>query len=286
MQRVRGNEMAGDYTRRLYLSLKDKIPDPPYKLWCSHIEGQHKGVPYFGEYGHDTTLSHVDIVITEGDRVRILCEIEEGKSEPKRIIGDIMNIALSDKVCINKKNDYMYSNAKLILGLVKNSDMGEKKAKSISDKLVKYLPPSIELIEPKVNSDICVSIHEVEHEILSVLRQMKGLITSSRMTLKWLYIIKCEVEKKIPSVIYTESKYWAALNNPNSNRNFVYLQPQKGQMRLFTKLTPSSNDLLRPTPATDKYAEMYPSIFKIRSEDMIDNAVKLIILSYEEDVRE
>lgn len=84
---------------------------------------------------------------------------------------------------------------------------------------------------------------------------------------------------------YNETKYWASFKSFNTNRNIVYLHPQKEQIRLFTRLNSSCDDSLRSTPASEKWAEMYPSIFKIRFEQSIDKAVELIIRSHKEDNR-
>jgi len=114
---------------------------------------------------------------------------------------------------------------------------------------------------------------------------MDTLITSSPTTIEWLKKIKSKIEGKIPSLIYGESKYWASFKNPETNRNVVYLQPQKTQMRLFTRLDPFFDNAFQPTPASGGWAEMHPSIFLIRSENVIEKAVKLIISSYEQDLQ-
>jgi hypothetical protein len=110
------------------------------------------------------------------------------------------------------------------------------------------------------------------------------LVTSSSTTLRWLDKIKYEVEKRNTSLAYRESKYWASFKSYETNRNIAYLQPQKTQIRLFTRLDLSFYNALQPTPASSRWAEMYPSIFLIRSEEAIENAVKLIISSYKQDL--
>jgi len=114
---------------------------------------------------------------------------------------------------------------------------------------------------------------------------MDTLITSSPKTLKWLREIKFRIEREIPSLIYGEFKYWASFKNPETNRNVVYLQPQRNQIRLFTRLDPSFDSSLQRTPSSSGWKEMYPSIFLITSENLIDKAVDLIRASYNEDRR-
>lgn len=113
---------------------------------------------------------------------------------------------------------------------------------------------------------------------------MDKLITSSPKTLKWLSIMKSRVVMEIPSLSYRESKYWASFRNSETNRNVVYLQPQKNQIRLFTKLSISFDSSLQITPSTNQWAETFPSIYLIQTEDTIDKAVNLIVNSYNKDL--
>jgi hypothetical protein len=114
---------------------------------------------------------------------------------------------------------------------------------------------------------------------------MDKLITSSPTTLKWLGVIKSKVAREMPSLIYKDSKYWTSFKNPETERNFVFLQPQKNQIRLFTKLNTSFDNSLQITPSTSQWAETYPSIFLIQTEKLIDKAVKFIIDSYKRDLK-
>jgi len=115
---------------------------------------------------------------------------------------------------------------------------------------------------------------------------MDVLATSSPKTIEWLNIVKSNIKKKLPSLEYNESKYWASFRNPDTHRNVVYLQPYKNQIRLFTRLPLSFDNELESTPASGNWAEMYPSIFKIRSEHAIEKAIFLIINSYRFDMNE
>jgi len=112
---------------------------------------------------------------------------------------------------------------------------------------------------------------------------MDTLITSSSTTIRWLSTIKAKVEEKNLSLKYSKAKYCASFKSPKTNRNIAYLQPQKTQIRLFTRLAPSFNSNLQTTPASHNWADMYPSIFTIRSEDSINKAIEFIISSYEQD---
>jgi hypothetical protein len=112
---------------------------------------------------------------------------------------------------------------------------------------------------------------------------MDVLITSSSKTIRWLSTIKSKVEAKNLPLKYVESKYWASFRSPKTNRNIAYLQPQKNQVRLFTRLPPSFNSNLQMTPSSSKWEDTFPSIFTISSEDLINKAIEFIISSYKED---
>lgn len=112
---------------------------------------------------------------------------------------------------------------------------------------------------------------------------MATLITSSPTTLEWLNKIRSEIERTCPSLKYQESKYYSSFKSLKTNRNIAYLHPQKTQIRLFTRLDSSYDKVLKPTPSSGSWAEMYPSIFVIKSEDMIKKAIELVIKSYEYD---
>ena len=89
--------------------------------------------------------------------------------------------------------------------------------------------------------------------------------------MRWLNRIKSKIEEKIPSLLYGESKYWVTFKNSETNRNVVYLQLLKNEIRLFTIFN-------------FEWEKMKSSQFLIRSEDSIDEAVELIIHSYKEDI--
>jgi hypothetical protein len=111
---------------------------------------------------------------------------------------------------------------------------------------------------------------------------MEKLIDSSGSTLRWLSRIRLIINDKIPSLIYKEAKYWASLNNPETERNVVYFHPTSNQIRLFTKLDYNFDMVLQPSPSSKQW-KGYPSIFTIKSEEDIEKAIELIISSYLED---
>lgn len=103
-------------------------------------------VPYFGEYGTDTTLSNLDVTIVnrKEKRALVLCEFEEEGANPKLVIGDIDNIFIARQVRI-KGDDFELANAKLILGVRVEEKDGVKKqnAKKKVESLGKLVPSII-----------------------------------------------------------------------------------------------------------------------------------------------
>ena len=105
------------------------------------------------------------------------------------------------------------------------------------------------------------------------------LVNSSPTTRRWLEQIKSEVKKKLPSLEYNESKHWASFKNPETNRNFVQLHPQRIQIRLFTKLPTDFDNELKQSPATGSWRKSFPSLFIIKSENDKEKGIRLIIES-------
>ena len=109
---------------------------------------------------------------------------------------------------------------------------------------------------------------------------MDTLVTSSPKTLSWLNQIKTKVLEQNNFLNYNEHKYYASFSSSETNKRVCYLNPQKNQIRLFTKLPLSYDYELEPTPATGGWAELYPTKFVIRSESKIEKAIELIKSSW------
>jgi hypothetical protein len=109
---------------------------------------------------------------------------------------------------------------------------------------------------------------------------MDTLVKSSPKTLDWLNKIKTIVEGRIKCLTYEPKKYWAIFKSKGTNRDVCQLNPQVNQIRLLTKLHPSDDYELKPSSATGEWFETYPSLFVIKSEQDIEKAIELIILSW------
>jgi len=90
-------------------------------------------VPYFEEYGTDTTLSHLDIaVVSKSERSILVCsELEEEGANPKLVIGDIANLFIAKQVRIGG-DDYTLDRAKFLLGVrvAESQKIGEGRNKN------------------------------------------------------------------------------------------------------------------------------------------------------------
>jgi len=128
---------TGDLGKRLYKNYKNTSHD----VYYDHSNGNEPNIcrptPFFGEYSNASTLSRVDIAVVnkKTDSVELIAEIEESGASPKKVIGDVVNIILSEQVRINGK-DYGYGDITFILGIKVNPEGdSEKKTRRICKKL-------------------------------------------------------------------------------------------------------------------------------------------------------
>lgn len=163
---------TGDLGYRLYKKYKNTAHDVYYAH--SGNEGDEPNLchptPFFGEHSKASTLSWVDIAVVNKNTVKIelIAEIEESGAEPKKVIGDVVNIILSEQVRI-KDNDYEYGDTTLILGAKENpSGDREKKTRRICKKLMEINENTgnkkMEII-PIFDGDVEALAQKVENEI-------------------------------------------------------------------------------------------------------------------------
>ena len=142
-------KQQGINTRAIGETLKVKIDNNPekfsgVKIFYDHGNSTNAEVcqptSYMGRrYGADATLSAIDIVINEGNRVILAVEIEEGKVRPKTIIGDIFGIVLCDRVRIQGK-PYVINDTTIIVAIAQDSKGKQaEKYKRLERHLGRYL---------------------------------------------------------------------------------------------------------------------------------------------------
>jgi hypothetical protein len=108
--------MVGKYTRIIGERLKEKLEKDCYEVFYDHGDLEHRIVAYFKDYSRRYILSFVDIVVVKGDEVKILCEIEETSSNPKKVLGNLVSILLAEQLRYGRL-DYSISSPYIILGL-------------------------------------------------------------------------------------------------------------------------------------------------------------------------
>ena len=158
-----------------------------YKLYKKYVNGFHMiyydhgknkknepnychPTPFFDDCSRTSTLSYVDVAVVnrKTNLIELIAEIEESGAEPKKIIGDIVNIILSEQIRIKGK-DYEYGDIVFILGIKANPMGGaEEKTKMVCQKLTqineKIGDKKIELIAV-FDNDLKTLIKKVEREI-------------------------------------------------------------------------------------------------------------------------
>ena len=167
----------GIYTRNLGNKLYEKYFDTSYVVYYDpHRKKRNdepnafQPTPFFDECNEATTLSHTDIVIINKEKklVELVVEIEESGAVPKKIIGDIGNIMLSDQIRINGE-DYHYGNVIFIFGAIINA---QGKSKEKIERICKKLIEINEKVGKKnlqiktvIDSDFDGLIKKIEQEI-------------------------------------------------------------------------------------------------------------------------
>ena len=124
----------GEYTKRLGEQLIKLLHESGLLDIAVYYDHGHrsdpnvcKPTPYFGEYSTGTTLSNVDLAVVKNNEVKVLCEIEEEGGSPKKIIGDVCNLLLAEKIRI-KGSDYPLDEFFFLLG-IKLAEKGKGIAK-------------------------------------------------------------------------------------------------------------------------------------------------------------
>lgn len=140
----------GVYTGELGYRLYTQYQNTDHTIYYDHGRDRNsepnlcRPTRFFDECSRTSTLSYVDIVSVNSktNSIELIAEIEEGGAEPKKVIGDITNIILSDQVRIRSRDhpsrDYPYSDSlAMILGVKCNPrGGGEEKTRRICQKLM------------------------------------------------------------------------------------------------------------------------------------------------------
>jgi len=91
----------GYYTGKIGYKLYNKYTDTTHGIYYAHPGNNKENepnlihpTPFFDDCSKSTTLSFVDIAVVNKNTqlVELISEIEESGAEPKKVIGDIVNI--------------------------------------------------------------------------------------------------------------------------------------------------------------------------------------------------
>lgn len=116
----------GRHTKQIAMLLQRNLrASNVYK--CTQVKYDHathsdsnsvcKPTTYMGRrYGSDATLSGVDIVVLHHEQPVVLVEVEESKTRPKTIIGDVFGVALADNIRIQGKR-YRMRDTTLVIAI-------------------------------------------------------------------------------------------------------------------------------------------------------------------------
>lgn len=126
------------------------------------------------EVTNENRLSDVDVAIVKGDEVVVLAEIEEQASSPKKILGDVMAVFLSNQVAVRKEGEQSYFKLThdtkfFIVGTAPGKGSRLKKIKHI-EKQLQALPKLSNSIDPGnirliVDEELTNAISEFEARI-------------------------------------------------------------------------------------------------------------------------
>jgi len=131
--------------------------------------------PYFGEYSTASTLANIDLaVVNKSKEVKVLCEIEERGASPKKIIGDIVNIFLAEKIMI-RGAPHDLDNLYFILGIkVKESGKSAEKADNLEGLIQDKIPKLRNRIKIVCDNNINNLIDKIKEKILDKIEALSS----------------------------------------------------------------------------------------------------------------
>ena len=131
----------GVYTRMLGERLESLMENEfkrRYRIYYDHkVTNPDRILAQVGKGNQTEDMAHLDVAIVDtGDnreRLLVVSEIEEHKHAPKRLLGDVAAIMMSEKVKIDGR-DHPLANADIVLGVVtkKGGQTGPKATKYIT----------------------------------------------------------------------------------------------------------------------------------------------------------
>lgn len=100
---------TGQFGEQLTRHIRSKSNLSKYAIYYDHGDACRNDnvVACKGFIGEDVNnlnrLADIDIILTEKNKVKIIIEVEERDSSPKKIIGDIFSIAMCNNIAVKQK---------------------------------------------------------------------------------------------------------------------------------------------------------------------------------------
>lgn len=159
--------MSGKFTAILGERLKKSLEN--YEVYYDHGDTSSRIPVYYGEYSRRNILSFVDIVVVKGDDVKIICEIEETTSTPKKVIGDLVSILLGEKIRCDDR-ELPISSPHVIIGLnVKEKGVKRFQISRMIERFSDFFKVDPEKIILIYSNDLNELIKNVEKAIAEIL---------------------------------------------------------------------------------------------------------------------
>ena len=135
-----GKELTGEYKNHIIFYDHGDKKSNDNVVACKGFCGEGE------EVKQANRLADIDIMIADSERtLKILIEIEERYSSPKKIIGDIFSIAMCNQIAIKKETQEYYKITQetilIIAGVVPPTGVRKDKIDNVINKRIKVFKP-------------------------------------------------------------------------------------------------------------------------------------------------
>ena len=176
----------GIYTEKLGEKLTKRLKQQAnneIEVYYDHGDSNAPNVcaitPYFGKLSRSTQLANVDLAVVnlKENKLILLCEVEEEGGSPKKIIGDVCNLLIAEKVKI-KDRRYPLSDFHFLLGIRFSEKGGQiEKLANLRTRIRDMVQPellenrTIQFIHATNNEQLVVAVEEEICKIIGLSRK-------------------------------------------------------------------------------------------------------------------
>ncbi len=166
--KVRKNTL-GKFTAILGKRLRKRLEG--CEVYYDHGDSSSRIPVYFGDYSRKNILSFVDIVVLKDGDVKIVCEIEETASTPKKVLGDLVSILLGEKIRCGG-TDYLLSSPAIVIGLqAKEKGVKDNQISGMLDRLSRVFNLDLEMTTLVFSEKPEELINNVEKSVMEFLEK-------------------------------------------------------------------------------------------------------------------